>query len=156
VTRPRTAIGRLACRVRLGLADWREVEQAGLGELAVGSSKPEVVALAAVTAGTLDLEALVDSAVAAIGEPVPNEVEAARVVALDASVDIVAGAVAPIVGARALWRLARRVSEVEPELRQFVGLASEWEDDEANRSAYDEDIVEAARQLIEALKAEPA
>lgn len=153
--RQKSSIGRLACRVRLGLADWREVERVGLHELEVGESHPDVVALAAVTAETRDLEALVEAAVVAIGEPVPDDLGAALGVASDTAREIVAGTTTPVAGARTLWRLARRVPDVEPELRPFVALASEWEDDGVNQLSYDKDIVEAARRLLAGLAEEP-
>lgn len=155
IRRHRTSIGRLACRVRLGFADWREVERVGLHELEGGEVPPEVVALAAVTAETSDLQALVETAVVAIGEPVPDDLDAALGVASDAAGEILAGTIAPVAGARTLWRLARRVPDVESFLRPFVALASEWEDDEVNRLAYDNDIVEAARRLLAGLEKEP-
>lgn len=76
-------------------------------------------------------------------------------VASEAAGQILEGTITPVVGARTLWRLARRVPDVEPELRPFVALASEWEDDEVNRSAYEKDIVEAARRLVAGLEPEP-
>jgi hypothetical protein len=152
--RQMTSIERLACRVRLGLADWREVERVGLDELEGGASHPEIVALAAVTSETPGLEALVDAAVVAIGEQVPSEVDAAMGAAADAAEEIVAGTVTPVAGARELWRLARRVPEVEPQVRPFVAFASEWEDDEVNRPRYESDIVEAARRLLARFGAE--
>ncbi len=49
-----------------------------------------------------------------------------------------------VTGARPLWRLALRVPPCEPQLRVFIGLVSEWDDDRAHRLLYEQDIVDAA------------
>jgi hypothetical protein len=148
IARDSSPVRTLACRIRLGLADWRDVERVGIQQLALGASQPEVVALASVTSATRELQSLVDAAVVAMGDSVPDVGEAAIATAVDTAHQIVNGAVAAVNGARSIWTLARQVPEVEPLLTAFIGLASEWEDDEVNRRAYENDIVEAAKQLI--------
>jgi hypothetical protein len=141
-------VQRLLCRVRLGLSDWREIERVGLDELAKGGSEPEIVSLASVTASTENLGELVDAAVKARGEDVPDETSAALLVAREVAEGIVAARLTPPSGARTLWQLARQVPDIEPQLRVFVGLSSEWDDDVLNRPAYETDIVAAARELL--------
>lgn len=138
----------LACQVRVGAADWREVERVGLRQIADGNSAPALVALASVTASTEDVQSLVDAAVLATGEQLPTDEEAALSVAAEVAEQVRQGLVPPVEGARSIWALARQVPGVEPQLRPFIGLASEWEDDEHDRASYDADIVEAANQLI--------
>lgn len=138
----------LASRLILGLADWRDVERFGLAALANGASEPELVALASVQSSSYDLKELVNAAVVASGGAMPSASIATRVVARDIAKDIVSSAVEPAAGARAIWKLARESPQSEPELGVFVGLASEWEDDEVNRAAYDADIVSAATDLV--------
>jgi hypothetical protein len=140
----------------MGLADWREVERFGIQQMQDGAYQPEVIALAAVTDRTSGLETLVDSAVSATGERIPNERQAGALVASETAGGILDGTIAPIVGARTLWRIARRVPDLEPQLRPFVALASEWEDDETHRPAYDIDILESIPALIAALESELA
>lgn len=142
---------RLACRARLGLANWREVERVGLDELAKGNSEPEFVGLASVTAVSNDLAGLVDAALEARGEEPPDHLMAAKMCAREAAEEIVRASLEPYVGARRLWQLARMVPAIEPELRVFIGLASEWEDDPINRAEYDADIASAAQTLLATL-----
>jgi hypothetical protein len=146
--RPMSSLQRLSSRIRLGFGDWREVERVGLDELAKGHSEAEVVRLSSVTDSSSDLVDLVDAAVRARGDEVPDAVAAAELVARDVAQEIVDLSVAPIAGARTLWQLARKVPTVEPDLRIFIGLASEWDDDAPSRRAYEADIVSAARELI--------
>ena len=55
--------------------------------------------------------------------------------------ELTCGAGAPIEAARRIWRIARLLApSVEPRLRVFIGLASEWEDDPDNRASYEEEI----------------
>ncbi len=143
-----SSLQRLSSRLRLGLGDWREVERVGLDELAKGHSEAEVVSLASVTTSTDQLVDLVDAAVRARGDEVPDDVAAAQLVAREVAQEIVDLSVAPLAGARTLWQLARQVPAIEPDLRIFIGLASEWDDDAASRRAYEADIVSAARELV--------
>lgn len=139
---------RLACHARLGLAGWRDVERVGLEELANGSSESEIVALAAVTASTDRIGEMVADAVTAKGGRMPDDAAAAEIVAGEVAAQILSGSVEPVSGARSIWDLARRVPTVEPQLRVFIGLASEWDDDVPNRLAYEADIVAAARAFV--------
>jgi len=64
--------------------------------------------------------------------------------------DIVLDRVQPYRGAAAVWARMAEEDEESPEvLRVFVGLASEWQDHPAHRSALDADIREEAQRLIE-------
>ncbi len=143
---PSSLLG-VACRFRLRLADWRDVEQFGLKELASSKTAPTIIELADVSASTDRILQLLEAAITADGGTIPHSAAAAEVVAMQISGEIVAGEVEPGAGARALWRLARQVPAVEPQLRVFIGLASEWDDDIPNRIAYEADIVAAAREL---------
>ncbi|GGF42658.1 hypothetical protein GCM10011519_15680 [Marmoricola endophyticus] len=58
--------------------------------------------------------------------------------------DIGLGTRSEVEGARTLWRIARLVPEVEPELRTFAGLVSEWDDDREHRAHFEEEIRSAA------------
>lgn len=78
-----------------------------------------------------------------VAEPaVPSEVvEMAR--------RIVGRKVDPYRGAAGIWAyLAERGLGYPEDLRIFVGLASEWQDDPAHRSALEIDIREEARNLL--------
>lgn len=63
---------------------------------------------------------------------------------------IVKNELPPYRGAAAIWRvLAEEEGGYPDELRVFVGLASEWQDNPKHRDAYAEDIRDEARALIE-------
>ena len=62
--------------------------------------------------------------------------------------DIEAGRVSPAEGARRIWWDGWEELGRPDELTVFVGLASEWEDDENHRDAYERDIRRAASKLI--------
>lgn len=53
----------------------------------------------------------------------------------------------PIDAARAIWRIATQVPASQVDLRPFIGLASEWDDDLDSRSHYDEEIRSRALSL---------
>lgn len=70
--------------------------------------------------------------------------------------DIVAGSIEPYPGAAAIWRLLAEVGEDYPDgLREFVGLASEWEDAPEHRETLEVDIVEHASAVLRQAAASP-
>ena len=76
---------------------------------------------------------------------------AAELICAPIFADVVSGRVAPYAGARRVWSiLVQENSEVRNEYLTFEFLASEWEDDQMNRDAYDEEIVTEAKRWIEA------
>jgi hypothetical protein len=80
-------------------------------------------------------------------EPMADS-EAALAAAYLACERILDGTVTPIVGAMAIWRVARRVPVVEPVLRDFIGLASEWQDTMRFKGEYEADIREVAQTFV--------
>lgn len=63
---------------------------------------------------------------------------------------IVQNEVSPYQGAAAIWSaLAEEEGEYPKELRVFVGLASEWQDQPDYRDAYEQDILDEAQLLLE-------
>jgi hypothetical protein len=65
---------------------------------------------------------------------------------------IISGAVTPYEGARHIWhdvaqQLWHNLEAVQPYL-VFIGLASEWEDDEEHRPDYEQDIRDEAQKLL--------
>jgi len=65
----------------------------------------------------------------------------------EAAHELTRGVVRPIEAARRIWLIARRAPSAEPQLRVFIGLASEWEDDAENRASYEEEIRSEALHL---------
>jgi hypothetical protein len=83
----------------------------------------------------------------------PSQDEAMKLVADDVAGRIVSGEVEPERGARLLWRIANERGDFqEPmwsQLRVFVGLASELEDDPERRARYEADIKAEAQGLLD-------
>jgi hypothetical protein len=69
-----------------------------------------------------------------------SEIDAVVARALERANEVLQGTRAPYEGARELWRLSNDLSELVDALRPFAGLASEWEDNPAHRSEYENDI----------------
>ena len=80
--------------------------------------------------------------------PVPSPREAALSYAREVAGDVLNGAIAPYEGARKIWgEVYTRFPELK-ELTLFVGLASEYEDDEKHRDSYARQIVEECKALL--------
>ncbi len=75
--------------------------------------------------------------------------------------EILAGEIPPALGAKRIWRLfAERIANTGDsyprDIRVWVGLASEWEDSPSHREAYEADILDEARLLVERYFAKPS
>lgn len=99
-------------------------------------------------ASSADVDREADLVLVGAGERALSITGAARLLALEAVVEIAEGLVEPVVGARRLWALARRAPGIEPDLRPFIGLASEWEDAPEFRFDYEADIVAEATKFL--------
>jgi hypothetical protein len=83
-----------------------------------------------------------------LGMAVPPPSGAGLVVARSIAEHILAGQITPYDGARRIWsKVYTRFPQLK-ELLPFVGLASEYEDDEKHRAYYVTRIVECARELV--------
>jgi hypothetical protein len=83
-----------------------------------------------------------------LGVAVPPPSGAGLVIARSIAEQILAGQIAPHDGARRIWwDIYIRFPQLK-QLTVFVGLASEYEDDEQNREYYATLIVESARELL--------
>jgi hypothetical protein len=84
----------------------------------------------------------------AVGElsmTIPSVTDAAHIYSIKVARDIVAGRILPYEGARTIWQVY--VKCPRDELRPFVGLASEYQDDRKHRDEYARLIVEESRRL---------
>jgi hypothetical protein len=82
----------------------------------------------------------------------PSLHEAALAYAREIANDILRGIISPYDGAKKIWsEVYTRFRDLK-QLKVFVGLASEYEDDETHRDAYTSLIVEECRVLLEAEK----
>jgi len=98
-------------------------------------------------------EPLFRRALAELSIPYPDRRAAQMCVALYHARRIVDGTVSPYQGARAIRWGAANDAQAEhgpnwDKLAQFVGLASEYEDNPDNREAYAKDLMKAAHDLI--------
>ena len=115
---------------------------------------PDVEALAKIATeyqpvDSLLLSQLLDELLIELGDPPMNGQRAGWFTVKSLAERIVGGSIDPEVGAQKIWwDVAMKVPELEPRLRTFIGLASEWEDDATHQSIYERDIVLAADKLL--------
>jgi hypothetical protein len=94
----------------------------------------------------LDLKDLLDQAFAEMGMERLGERESCVAVARSIAHMIYRFELDPYEGARRMAELSLQCAESS--LQAFVGLASEWEDDPANRTFYEEDIRNEAETFL--------
>jgi hypothetical protein len=117
------------------------------------NSSPVLVELASATeARQIDVRDVLARLVVALGGAPVDEKRAAITVSQETARRILDRTLDPYEGARFLWwTVARRVPTIEPLLRAFAGLASEWEDNPSVRSENEDAIRDAARALLDEL-----
>lgn len=109
---------------------------------------PEVTALATISdVRGEDVDMLIENLAATMGLPLLTEKSAGVIAAQDAARALRSGEMTPIDAARRIWRIARLAPAAEPLLRNFIGLASQWDDDPAHRTSYEEEIRSEALHL---------
>jgi hypothetical protein len=142
----------IASRRLLGLTSPRQVVFWAAEQVADGVEASALVDLAAMSNPRADdVDNAIDRLLREIEAPTVDELGAALLISRYVAMDIVAGRVTPIEGAREIWRkVALSSPAAEPLLRDFIGLASEWDDVPAQRPEYEADIREAAQRLIAA------
>ena len=96
-----------------------------------------------------DARDLLWSALDELGIAKPSQTEARWLLVRGWAHDIIANRLAPIDGARRIWWDGWEELGRPDDLTAFVGLASDWEDDESRRYQYDQDIREAAARLVD-------
>lgn len=140
-----------AARYVLGLATAQELPGAAANALAAGLDSPSLRQLAAAQGdGRATIDRLLRSALTELRWTMPSPAEAGLLHARRVAEDIVAGRVAPYEGARQIWTEVYVQVPTLVELRPFVGLASEWEDDPAHREELARTIVEESKRLSSA------
>ena len=120
----------------------------GLDALEAGYDSPSLRQLA--VCGRADpsetVQDLFRRSVNELGLVIPTPPEAGLAMAKIIAQEVLAGRCEPYDGARRIWGLWSRFPELE-QLTAFVGLASEYEDDEVHRDGYVRDIIEECRRL---------
>jgi hypothetical protein len=137
-----------AARRSLDLVDRGQVVAWAEREVATGEQDPLVLELAALSSAGYDrVDDLVMALASGLGYGELSEYRAAIVSAAYVAQRLGEGLMEPIEAARSIWRIVVQVPESEPDLRPFIGLASEWDDDPEARSYYEEEIRSRALAL---------
>lgn len=84
-----------------------------------------------------------------LGMKVPSITEAGLSTARRIANDILIGSVTPYEGAKNIWEDIYTKYPDLTRLKPFVGMASEYEDDEEHRKEYIEDIVKEAKKFVQ-------
>lgn len=117
-------------------------------KVTASEQEPLVLELAAVSSAEYDK---VDDLVAALARSLGfGELSGYRAAMLSAAYvarRLGQGLTEPIEAARSIWHIAVEVPESVSDLRPFIGLASEWDDDPESRSYYEEQIRSCALAL---------
>ncbi|WP_432510889.1 hypothetical protein [Kineococcus sp. SYSU DK001] len=95
-----------------------------------------------------DVQDTFTAALNELGAPTLDEAQARWEMARAWAQAAVEGTMTPYEAARRIWWQASSPLGHPDVLADFVGLASEWEDDPEHRAAYEADIVQAARVLL--------
>ncbi len=134
---------------RLGELPVSQLQEIALGDLFEGHYGGALLELAEAPLATRrDVGDLFERALAEMGRAPISESEAARRAARDVASKILAGDMDPYRGASMIWWQFYERAGQPPELRGFVGLASQYEDDPQHRAEYLEDIVGEAKDLL--------
>lgn len=94
-----------------------------------------------------DTTDIFEKALAELGIDIPSEHDALWRLIRYCAEQIVDSDLQPREGAGWIWQQSR-LFEPEGDLRVFIGLASEWDDNPSSRSKIDAEIVEEARELL--------
>jgi hypothetical protein len=139
--------GFLALRT-LDLVDPAEVVSWAENRVAEGEDSDALIELAGQPRGhAAEIDAPLLTLADELGIPPLTESTAGMIAARLVARSLMQGLVAPIDAARRIWRIARLAPSSEPALHDFIGLASEWEDDPKNREFYEEEIRSKALHL---------
>jgi hypothetical protein len=131
-----------------------DVPAVAIDALAQGCEVPEVAVLAGLRRPSrLDVEDELSPLLRRLRVVRPDQRRAMKTVVDACAQRMVDGGMSPSAGARALWRWAmefHRDDLIFEQLAIFVGLASEWDDDEGHRAVYEAEMLEEAQALLDA------
>jgi hypothetical protein len=139
----------LAVMYVLGELPVDELPSAAADALEAGYDSPSLRQLAASSGADAEkIGDLFKKSLDELGIPIPSPSEAGLALARRIARDVVRGTVAPYDGAKQIWvKVYTRFPQLK-KLRIFVGLASEYEDDEAHREGYSFDILGECKKLL--------
>jgi hypothetical protein len=134
----------------LGLLPVEALPGMALDAIQAGYDSPSLRQLAGASEhDTEEAHRLFGKAIQELGLPIPQAPEAGLTLARDIAREVVSGAIAPYEGAKRIWnQIYTRLPELK-QLKPFVGLASEYEDDLDHRDDYSRRIIEKAQSLID-------
>lgn len=136
-------------KYRLGLLASGELPEIATQALASGKDSPALRQLAGADADDMgEVRRLFERTLHELGLAVPSQDEAGKVVTKSIARDVLNGSEQPYDGAKKMWRLYVQNPSLH-ELKPFVGLASEYEDDPQNRDGYLREIRKACQSLVE-------
>ncbi len=143
-------IDTILARHSLGLLPVEELPDLALNAIQAGYDSPSLRQLAGASAhDTEEAHRLFAKALHELGLPVPPAPEAGLTLARDVARRVLSGAIAPYEGAKRIWdHVYTRFPDLK-QLKPFVGLASEYEDDAEHREDYSRRIIEKCKSLID-------
>lgn len=138
------------CRYELELFTARDLPDFAVLALEADFDSPSLRELAGSTSVySHDLRLLFDKSLSELNLTRPSGNQAAMRLARDVATKVVTGAIGPYQGARTIWvDLYLRAPQAR-QLRVFIYLASEYEEDEKNRDKYLDQIIQTCRELLQ-------
>jgi len=133
----------------LGFLAVEELPRIALDAILAGYDSPSLRQLAGTSEHDKEeANRLFAKSIRELGFQVPPASEAGLTLARNTAREVLSGAITPYDGAKLIWdRVYTRLPELK-QLRLFVGLASEYEDDIKHRGEYDRQIIEECRSLV--------
>jgi hypothetical protein len=132
----------------LGLLSSDDLAAIGMEAIVVGYDSPSLRQLAGRSGDSEETDKLFLRTMRELNVKIPLMSEAGIQVARHIARDILAKKIQPYEGAKQIWDIVyTRLPELK-ELRPFVGLASEYEDDVQHREAYSLDIISECEKLL--------
>jgi hypothetical protein len=106
-----------------------------------GATDPTLIDLSALSKWEFaEVDKLLEAFAGRSGLGELNELQIGMLAASDIARQLNQGMLEPVDAARAMWKVALLAPASEVELRVYIGLASEWDDDADHRDLYDEEI----------------
>jgi hypothetical protein len=127
-----------------------KLPEAAVAALEDGLKSPTLIDLAAAgSTANPDLHRKFETVLQELGSPRLSKTEAGRRLAREFARKISDGEIAPIDGAKAIWKIELECRELRHELGIFGGRASEYEGCPQQQGEISEVIVEEAKELLQ-------
>jgi hypothetical protein len=127
-----------------------KVPETALDLLEAGYDSPTLRQIAGIDdKSAIDLGTLFEIALKELGRSELSRDQAAKYLAAEICQEIVTGQLTPYEGARKIWWEIWENQRSLEVLRPFVGLVSEYEDDQSHRKEYSDDILKEASEFLQ-------